>query len=290
MQAKSGAIPAEACIAIASISPIKRSPPQAKIQKRSYSQSNTLLPKHIAMQSNNYQTIIAASPIQRLETMAQLTHTARRLSLLGQRSLHPDLQGQDWGRHIAKLWTGKSFTPGDNEMTWIQDSLGLAQQLHPIFEAVGIPYFVTGGVASSAWGEPRTTRDLDVIVMVSSDNRQVLGAALEQAGFLVAGLDSSTIQITHQTEITTADLIVSSGNTAWEKEQFKQRASLGGLWLASPEVLILSKLRWAGKSEKQQRDIIGILKASPVDIQYLRKWAKTLNLESLLEQILQAEA
>lgn len=236
------------------------------------------------MQNSDFRTIIAATPEQRLGTMAELTRVARRLSLLGQHSLWPTLQGDNFGRHIAKLWTGQDFTPGGDDMTWVQDSLGLAQQLHPIFEKAGIPYFVTGGVASSAWGEPRTTRDLDVVIMVGG-NRQILSEALELAGFLVAGLDSSTIQITHQTEITTADLIVVSGGSAWEKEQFKRRTFLGGIWFASPEVTILSKLRWAD-SEKQRQDINGILKIAPVDMPYLKRWAKKLGLEQRLQKAL----
>jgi len=236
------------------------------------------------MQSSDFTTIVAATPEQRLATMAELTRVARRISLLGQHSLWPTLQGDDFGKHIAKLWTGQDFIPGGDEMTWIQDSLGLAQQLHPIFEAAGIPYFVTGGVASAAWGEPRTTRDLDVVIAVGA-NRQKLGTALERAGFLVAGLESNTIQITHQTEITTADLIVLSGQSAWEKEQLKQRRALGGIWFASPEVTILSKLRWAD-SDKQRRDIQGILKTAPVDQQYLAHWAKHLRLEQRLQNLL----
>lgn len=238
------------------------------------------------MQSSDFSTIIAATPEQRLATMAKLTHVARRFSLLGQHSLWPTLQGDDFGRHIAKLWTGQDFIPEGNEMTWVQDSLGLAQQLHPIFEQAGIPYFVTGGVASAAWGEPRTTRDLDVVVIVGA-NRQKLSKALKLAGFLIAGLDSNTIQITHQTEITTADLIVLSGESAWEKEQFKRRTFLGGIWFASPEVTILSKLRWAN-SEKQRQDIQGILKTAPVDQQYLKRWAKKLGLEQRLQNALSA--
>lgn len=236
------------------------------------------------MQSSDFSTLIAATPEQRLAAMAELTRIARRLSLLGQHSLWPTLEGDDFGRHIAKLWTGQAFTPGGNEMTWVQDSLGLAQQLHPIFEQAGIPYFVTGGVASAAWGEPRTTRDLDVVVIVGA-NRQRLSEALERAGFLVAGLESNTIQITHQTEITTADLIVLSGESAWEKEQFKRRLSLGGIWFASPEVTLLSKLRWAD-SDKQRRDIQGILKTAPVDREYLTRWAKNLGLEQRLQNAL----
>ena len=49
------------------------------------------------------------------------------------------------------------FTPKGNEMTWIQDSVGLALQLHSMFERLEIGYYITGGVAAITYGEYRTT-------------------------------------------------------------------------------------------------------------------------------------
>ncbi len=237
------------------------------------------------MQSSDYTTVISTPPAQRLEAMARLTHVVRRMSLLGQHQRHPDLAGEMWGRHIAKLWTGIDFVPYGDEMSWIQDSLGLAQQLHPVFEVAEIPYFITGGVASSAWGEPRATRDLDVVIRVGSD-RDRLVSALECAGYLVAGVDSSTIQITHQTDVTTADPIVAE-ESEWDRERFATRRLVGGLWVSSPECLILAKLRWGrGQSGKQRRDIEGILQAGDVDRAYLQKWAEKLGVSALLREII----
>ena len=60
----------------------------------------------------------------------------------------------------------------------------------------------------------------------------------------------------------------------------------------SPEDTVLSKLEWyrmGGEvSERQWRDILGVLKtrAGELDLDYLRKWAKELNVSDLLERIL----
>lgn len=237
------------------------------------------------MQSSDYSSIIAAPFSQRLSTMTQLTHLTRRMSLAGQRSVHPEMNGEALGRHIAKLWIGQDFIPGPDQTMWIQDSLGMAAQLHSLFEGAGIPYMVTGGVASSTWGEPRATRDLDLVARVSRD-RLALGALLEGAGYVVAGLDSGVIQITHQQTIQTADLHIAKGSP-WELEQFERRRMVEGFWVVSPEDLILNKLRWGrGKSEKQNRDVQGILQTTPCDLRYLHKWAKTLGMTDLLEKAL----
>ena len=61
-------------------------------------------------------------------------------------------------------------------------------------------------------------------------------------------------------------------------------------YFASPEDTILAKLDWfhmgGDVSERQWRDVLGILKvrAGDLDLDYLRKWAGTLNLSELFEK------
>jgi hypothetical protein len=59
-------------------------------------------------------------------------------------------------------------------------------------------------------------------------------------------------------------------------------------WIVSREDLILSKLVWArdGASELQMRDVRQLLDG-PIDRQYLRQWAKVLEVEVLLEDAMQ---
>ncbi len=76
-------------------------------------------------------------------------------------------------------------------MTWIQDSITLAAQLHPIFASLGVPYYITGGVAAIAYGEPRTTQDLAVVLSIQLSAIGTLATVLEQAGFYVPGVDDA---------------------------------------------------------------------------------------------------
>ena len=68
------------------------------------------------------------------------------------------------------------------------------------------------------------------------------------------------------------------------------------IFVTSPEDVILSKLEWyrmGGEvSERQWRDILGVLKtrAGELDLDYLRQWAKELNVSDLLERALKEAA
>ena len=62
--------------------------------------------------------------------------------------------------------------------------------------------------------------------------------------------------------------------------------------MTSPEDIILSKLEWyrmgGEASDRQLRDILGVLKtkAGQLDLEYMRRWAKPLKVEDLLEKVL----
>lgn len=199
--------------------------------------------------------------------------------------MYGHLSPDDFGRHIAKLWTGMNFTPGCDQDMWIQDSMAMGLKLHGIFEASGIPYIVTGGVASTVWGKPRLTQDIDLILSLNGD-RELLGQILEESGFTVAGLHEGICQITDKQTIANADLHFIKGE-AWELEQLQRRKLAQGLWIISPEDLILNKLAWGrGKSEKQTEDIRGILETSPCDLVYLKSRAERRKLSGYLAPFL----
>ncbi|HEY9702882.1 MAG TPA: hypothetical protein V6C58_10570 [Allocoleopsis sp.] len=74
-------------------------------------------------------------------------------------------------------------------MTWIQDSTTLAGQLHKILESLNLRYYITGGLAAIAYGEPRTTRDVDLVVEIDITQIEFLVQILAQEGFYVPGVE-----------------------------------------------------------------------------------------------------
>ncbi|MBE9078468.1 hypothetical protein IQ241_14375 [Romeria aff. gracilis LEGE 07310] len=238
--------------------------------------------------------------LERLQMAASLMRGARALSLQCLRRQFGDLSPPSFARKLAEAWLQEdcptNYIPDGSEMTWIQDSTELATQLHGIFTSANIPYYITGGVAAIVYGEPRTTRDLDVVISVSSDDLNRLAAVLEESGFYVPGVEDGgmgqmqTLQITQIETISRADLMI-AGTDAYERLKFERRQRCpfpGGteVYVASAEDIILSKLRWGqqSQSEKQRRDVLGVLKIQQerLDYAYLVRLAAQLDLSDVL--------
>ena len=190
------------------------------------------------------------------------------------------------------------YVPQGNDMTWIQDSITLAAQLHPIFASLGVPYYITGGVAAIAYGEPRTTQDLAVVLSIRLSDIGTLATVLEQARFYVPGVDDAvsgrmqTLQATHQQSIARADLVIARDDDfariQFERKQQYPLPDGTEVYLVSPEDLVLNKILWgqSSRSEKQWRDVLAMLKtqSDSLDYAYLQTWAERLGILASLEQ------
>ena len=238
----------------------------------------------------------------RLQMSATLTQGARQLCIAGLRQTHNSDSESEFAEAIAQAFLGEydlfGFRPTGNEMTWIQDSIALALQLQNILDELEIPHYITGGVAAATYGEPRTTRDLDIVLALVPAQLDRLVQRLETEGFYVPGVEDvrtgrlRALNITHQETIARADLML-AGESEFDRGQFRRRREIsipgrGTLYLASPEDIVLSKLRWGAQSqsEKQWRDVLGILKVQQqnLDFDYLNQQAESLGLTQLLVQ------
>ena len=149
-----------------------------------------------------------------------------------------------------------------------------------------------------AYGEPRTTRDADIVLAVSPTDIDPLIVALETDGFYVPGVEDvktgrlSILQITHVETISRADLIV-AGREERDRSSFQRHRAIAIedrslLFFAAPEDLILSKLQWRqrSESEKQWRDVLGVMKVQreKLDFGYLLQQAEVLGLTEVLRE------
>ncbi|MEO0349232.1 MAG: hypothetical protein AAF282_04190 [Cyanobacteria bacterium P01_A01_bin.15] len=236
---------------------------------------------------------------QRMGMTVKFTQGVLAMSLGGLKHRFGHLSQEAFAQKVAQAWLGErwpiGFKPKGDPMTWIQDSVGLARRLHHIFGTLGVDYYVTGGVAATTYGEPRSTIDLDLVINVSGDALYPLVRALEADGFYVPGVEDAvsgrmkTLQITDQETIARADLMI-GGHEAWDAIKFNRRRLINGVYLASPEDVVLNKLRWGqhSQSEKQWRDVLGVLKiqSASLDFEYMQAWAEQLGLSEDLAKAL----
>ena len=173
-------------------------------------------------------------------------------------------------------------------------------------EAAGLAHAVGGSVASSAFGEPRTTADCDVVVSLPPGR---LAGLLDTLGpDWYAPRDSaaraveahSSFNVIHLPTGSKIDIFV-TGPSAFDREQLERRIRRPlvrdgrPVWLSSPEVMVLAKLDWfrkgGGYSERQWRDVLGILKvqAGRLDEAWMRRMAGTLGVTDLLDRALRLQ-
>jgi hypothetical protein len=165
-------------------------------------------------------------------------------------------------------------------------------------ERLAIPYFVTGSTASIAYGEPRFTNDIDVVVDLSASRIRELCASFSSPEYYVsepAVCEAVALRrqfnIIHPGSGLKIDVIIGK-DTSFDRSRFARcrRVAIGPdaeASFASPEDVILKKLEFyrdAG-SEKHLRDIAGILKISgeSIDKAYVTQWAKELGVQDIWE-------
>ncbi len=163
-------------------------------------------------------------------------------------------------------------------------------------EKLKIPYFITGAVASIAYGEPRLTNDIDVVAEIDDGHIAKLEKCFPKAEFY---LESDAIReairrrhqfnIIHPASGLKIDVMISQED-AFDKSRFARIKRMRPLEdteanFSSPEDVIIIKMKYykQGASDKHIRDIMGMIKISGdmIDLEYISAWAKRLDLESI---------
>jgi hypothetical protein len=172
-------------------------------------------------------------------------------------------------------------------------------------DALEIPYFVSGSVASSVHGLPRLTRDADIVAPIGKADVDRLVAALQDTCYISEDAIQDAIQhhsafnVIHLETMLKVDIFVPPDDP-WSQGQFARRALQplpesedAVVYVGSPEDIVLQKLRWyemtGRRSDRQWSDVAGVLKvqAGKLDMEYMRHWAKELGVETLLQQAME---
>jgi hypothetical protein len=192
-------------------------------------------------------------------------------------------------------------------------SLDIAGFLKLVIEALnaaGVEYLIGGAIAEWAWGEPRATQDLDLVVNIPIKSVNKLSKELKKRDMLIPPeiiLDNILedradipINAIHMYSGLKADLYPVREGDELRQSAFQRRQQvdygppIGKVYIHSPEDLILYKLMYFGLSQqsKHSRDIAAILKSkkNELDLYYIVGWAARLGLSSLWKEMLDSSS
>jgi len=180
------------------------------------------------------------------------------------------------------------------------DQADLLRHLVDAVEALEIPYMIGGAQAAMYYGEPRFTRDIDVVADIEPEHVSGLLERFPAREFYVsedavreAILERGQFNIIHPASGLKIDVILPK-RTPYDLVQFSRRerhALVEGrdAYFARPEDVILYKMLYfrEGGSDRHARDILGILRVSgsDVDMSYIAEWAARLGLAEIWESI-----
>jgi hypothetical protein len=178
------------------------------------------------------------------------------------------------------------------------DPFAFAVKIGALLDEMGIPYLVGGSVASMMYGEPRYTRDLDLVIDTDERGARTLAEHLQDEfyidveGAAEAVRERSVFSAIHIETFLRVDFFTIGDFHAARREQLARgrviAVSNGVARFCSPEDIIVQNLLWyrmgGHVSEQQWRDVVGVLRVSTgLDHVYLDRAADAFDVRDLLE-------
>jgi hypothetical protein len=170
----------------------------------------------------------------------------------------------------------------------------LLRRITVALEANAIPYMLTGSLASSMYGVPRATNDIDVVILPTREQLMAVVQLFQRTG-LTAAPEAAAEALRRRSQFNIVDLphglkvdLIIRKDREFSVVEFGRRETheVEGvrLTIATPEDVLLAKLEWSkiGESERQLIDAAGILTVQGVslDMPYIEHWVHELGLET----------
>ena len=183
----------------------------------------------------------------------------------------------------------------------LPDPLLVAGLVATALERIGAVHVIGGSFASSFYGEPRSTNDIDVVADLSLDAARALAEALGPQFYMSATAAAEAVRsggsfnIIDVRSAVKVDVFV-AGEDALDRDRLRRRQRVQvttsdgsiDLFVDTPEAVVLRKLEWFRRggetSERQWRDVVGVLRAQAgrLDRDYLTEWADRVGVADLL--------
>jgi hypothetical protein len=169
----------------------------------------------------------------------------------------------------------------------------LLQKITAALDGNAIPYMLTGSLASSMYGVPRATNDIDIVISPTREQLLSIVQLFQRVGLTVT-VEAAIAALTRKTQFNVIDFphglkvdLIVRKDRAFSVTEFDRRETheVDGmrLTIATPEDVLLAKLEWAkmGESERQLIDAAGIItfQGAALDTAYIEHWVQQLGLD-----------
>ena len=170
----------------------------------------------------------------------------------------------------------------------------------PGLNRAGVQWMAVGSIASNAYGEFRTTNDVDLIVVISPPQARAITASFPLEEFYCPPVDVIELEaarparghfnLIHHDTAFKADIYTGKSDQLQDWAlQHRRALSIDNakVWIAPPEYVIVGKLEFyrEGGSEKHLRDIRGMLAATEIDRAFLEKEIAARGLQEAFDAV-----
>lgn len=186
-------------------------------------------------------------------------------------------------------------------MTDPQELFTTLDALAQALDALGVTWAIGGSVASTVYGEPRSTNDVDVIAALDPRTAERLAALLGPAFYCdpISAADAarnrSSFNVIDTRGFIKVDVFVPAPGPLGAGQLARRRhialtPDAPALPILGPEDIVLQKLNWfrlgGGVSDRQWRDVLSVLRAQRghLDDTYLDSTARAVDLDDLLRR------
>jgi hypothetical protein len=168
----------------------------------------------------------------------------------------------------------------------------LVAEVSQLLKQFGLAHGIVGSVASARYGENRSTFDVDVVVDFQIDKLELFCQALEGEFYvdrelILEALERKTsFNIVHLETGAKFDFFIPKLR-AYDQVAMARRLETVPTFFRVEDVL-LGKLEWYKAtdctSERQWRDVLGLLRFSELDLEYTKRWAGEIGVLNLLKK------
>ncbi len=154
-----------------------------------------------------------------------------------------------------------------------------------ILEEEKVDYVIVGGIAVAAWGNIRTTRDVDIILFINEKDADALEGALKKEKFSIQAEDirDALKERSHFTIFDDlseyymdAKGIYSENDRLTLKRRREVNLADFGFYIASPEDTIANKLLFGSDQDMRDAEGIYVRQFGNLDMAYLEERCKKL--------------